>query len=604
MRRAFSGALAMRGIVLRPGTSAWTRQLYSTPVKQINCQRRFLSSNGWKLKWSYVCGVSDTPLLGTTLGSLLKQRAEQIPDREAMVFTGPRVRKTFSTLYEEANRLAAGLLALGLKPKDKVAIWGPNSAEWLLTMYAAAMAGIVLVTVNPYVKARELKFQLEKVRCKALIASDKFGDLDYHETLLQVIPDLSAETPGKLTSDRLPDLKTIVLMGSEKKNGTFRFDDVMDFGGSNEKCTIQSLQDKIQFDDVLNIIYTSGTTGSPKAATVSHHAAINNSYLAGLRMDYHKHRTRLCTPVPLDHIFALSLAAVMMVTHGATSVFPPAPFNAEATLRAVQDEKCTSLYGVPSMFIDMVNHRDCKKFDLSTLYTGIVGGSTIPEEILRRVVKDLNLKHITTAYGATETAPISFQSMIGDSVEQRATTVGIVHDHCEAKLVDESGSVVRVGETGEICVRGYCVTHGYWGDDDKTGEVITKDRWYHSGDVGILRADGYLQIVGRMTDLIIRGGENIYPKEVEEFIFLHPKVKAVQVVGVPHYRLGEQVCAFIILKDSVSASEAEIQDYCRKHIAKFKVPSIVKFVDSFPLNPVGKPVKYKMRELAIEMLKL
>ncbi|XP_025086706.1 acyl-CoA synthetase family member 2, mitochondrial-like, partial [Pomacea canaliculata] len=508
------------------------------------------------------------------------------------------------TIAHTGRSLAAGLLSLGLKRGDRVGIWGPNSREWVVTQYAAARAGFILVNLNPTYLKNELEYSLKKVGCKALISATGHKGLDYYETLYNLIPELAASHTGNIKSHLLPDLKILIMMGTEKYRGTFNFDNILEAASSAEVKAIYDIQDMIQFDEPVNIQFTSGTTGFPKGATLTHHNMINNAFNVGLRLDYHNRISRICCPVPLYHCIGMVLACLQIPCHGSTVVFPSKVYDAGITLKAMQDERCTSVYGVPTMFIDMLNHKDLKKLDLTSLYTGIMAGSPCPIEIMQRTIDEMNMSEVTVCYGSTETSPVTFQSLRSSSVEKRVSTVGCVSDHVEAKVVDENGAIVPAGVTGELCTRGYTTMLGYWKDEGKTAEVIKPDRWFYTGDLAVMDEEGFCSIVGRLKDMVIRGGENIYPTEIEQLLYHHPKVKDVQVIGVPDERLGEELCAWIQLKAGETLTETELRDFCKQRLARFKVPRYFLFVDEFPMTVSGKIQKFKMREKSMKLLKL
>ncbi|XP_076446786.1 medium-chain acyl-CoA ligase ACSF2, mitochondrial-like isoform X2 [Babylonia areolata] len=560
--------------------------------------------SGQKLTLSYTHGVSDQPLLGTTVGRLLQDRVDTHPDRDAAVFYKDGQRLSFQQLLALADQLAAALLSLGLEKGDRVGIWGPNSVEWVITQFATARAGLILVNINPMYLQHELEFALMKVGCKALVAAPSFKQVDYYHLLFDLIPEMAACPDGKIHSHRLPHLKLLIMMGKDKVRGAFRFDDLLVAAGPQEVRAIADLQDSLQFDDPINIQFTSGTTGSPKGVTLSHHNIVNNSYSVGRVLDYDNRETRICCPVPLYHCFGMVLASLQMVCHGATVVYPSAAFDPAVTLHTVQDERCTSLYGVPTMFIQMLSHKDMETVNFSSLYTGVMGGSPCPIEVMRRVIDKMGMKEGTVCYGSTETSPVTFQTRRDCSLEKRVSTVGQVHNHVEAKVVGENGEVLPVGVTGEVCTRGYTSMLGYWDDHERTAECLTQDRWFHTGDQGVMDEDGYCHIVGRLKDMIIRGGENVYPVEIEQMLYHHPKVMEVQVVGVPDERMGEEICAWIQVNQGETVTETEIKDFCKEKIARFKIPRYIKFVESFPMTVTGKIQKFKIREQAIKDLAL
>ncbi|XP_046554256.1 medium-chain acyl-CoA ligase ACSF2, mitochondrial-like [Haliotis rubra] len=557
-----------------------------------------------KLTLSYTHGASSTPLFGVTIGKRLQHQAEINPDKDAVVFIRENVRRTIAQLLDEADQLAAGLLQLGVRRGERVGIWGPNSLEWVVTQYATARAGIILVNINPQYREKELEYALNKVGCKALIAAPGYKDMDYYQLLYSIIPELATAHPGDIHSHILPQLKLLIMMGDDQYRGALKFSQVMEAGTSKDRAAILDLQNRLQFDDPVNVQFTSGTTSFPKGATLSHHNILNNSYLVGQRLDYHQRETRVCMPVPLYHCFGMVLGCLQIPSHGACCVFPSPSFEAEATLQAVQQERCTSLYGVPTMFIDMLNHPNFSRYDYSSLYTGIMAGSPCPAAVMTKVNQLLHMPEVTVCYGLTETSPVTMQSYRDSPTQKRVSTVGQCGAHTEAKVVDEAGEVVPVGTPGELCTRGYTTMLGYWNDPDKTAEAIKPDRWFFTGDIATIDEDGYCKIVGRTKDMIIRGGENIYPTEIEELLYKHPKVKDVQVIGVPDERLGEEVCAWVQLKDGQTVTDVEIKAYCKERLARFKVPRYVQFVTEYPLTVTGKVRKYKMREDAVKSLGL
>ncbi|CAH1777383.1 unnamed protein product, partial [Owenia fusiformis] len=564
----------------------------------------YRQTEGGELKWSYTQGSGTVPLLGVTVGELLEQRVEKHPDKLATIFSASRTRKTFQDLLTEADQLAAGLIALGVTKGDRVGIWAPNCWEWILAQYGTARAGIILVNINPAYQTMELEYVLKKVGLKVLITAEKFKTQDYYEMLFHINPELAYSPAGDLKSRSLPELKTVVMIGETKHRGTMTFAELMQAGTNKQLASVRDMQAKLQFDDPINIQFTSGTTGTPKGATLSHHNIVNNSYFVGMRLGYHQSSHRICAPVPLYHCFGMVLASLQCITHGATIVYPSPSFEPEAALQAVHDEKCTSLYGTPTMFIDMLNLHDFDIFNLESLSTGIMAGSPCPPEIMKQVVERLHMPDVTVCYGTTENSPVTFQSNITDPVEKRVGTIGTPAAHVEVKIIDEDGNVLPLGTPGELCTRGYATMLRYWNDHEKTEEVIMPDRWYRTGDIAIMEADGFARISGRMRDLIIRGGENIYPVEVENFLYSHPKVEDVQIIGVPDERLGEQVAAWIRLKEGQTATEDEIKEYCKGKISHFKIPNFVTFVEDYPLTVTGKVQKYIMREKAVKLYNL
>jgi fatty-acyl-CoA synthase len=555
------------------------------------------------LELSYVHGASDQPLIGKTIGQFFDDACAKWATRPALVVRHQNVRLSYAELREAVDRVAAGLLTLELNPGDRIGIWSPNNSEWVLTQFASAKAGLILVNINPAYRTAELEYALNKVGCKALILAERFKTSDYVGILRELAPELGHAQPGKLESARLPALRSVVLLGEGWHPGTFRFSEIMTRGGASETKRIAELAPLLQFDEPINIQFTSGTTGFPKGATLSHHNILNNGFFIGEAMRLTS-EDRLCIPVPLYHCFGMVLGNLAALTHGACMVFPGEGFDPLATLQAVAEERCTALHGVPTMFIAQLDHPEFSRFDLSSMRTGIMAGSPCPIEVMKRAVGNMHLSEITIAYGMTETSPVSFQSSTQDPLERRVSTVGRIQPHVEVKIVDLNGRIVPTGTPGELLTRGYCVMLGYWGDEERTREAIDAARWMHTGDLATIDAEGYCNIVGRIKDMVIRGGENVYPREIEEFLYRHPKIQDVQVIGVPDDRYGEEICAWVKLRPGVSATEEEIRAFCRDQIAHYKVPRYVKFVDEFPMTVTGKIQKFIMRERTIAELGL
>ncbi len=548
---------------------------------------------------SYVHGASATPLLGETVGAMLERIVTRWPERPALVARQQGIRWTYREFHDEVERVAAGLLSLGLEPGDRVGIWAPNRAEWVVAQFAAPKAGLILVNINPAYRSHELAYSLNKVACRALILPRAFKTSRYLEILGGLAPELATSVPGGLRAAALPDLRHVILLDDEAAPGTRRWADIA--ADAQARAKLAAIASELSFDDAVNIQFTSGTTGAPKGATLTHHNIVNNGFFIGEAMRLTE-EDRLCIPVPFYHCFGMVLGNLACVTHGACMVIPGEGFDALTTLETVAEERCTGLHGVPTMFIAELEHPRFREFDLTSLRTGIMAGSPCPIEIMRRVVRDMHMSEVTIAYGMTETSPVSFQTVAEDPLELRVSTVGRVHPHVEVKIVDEAGRVVLRGSTGELLTRGYSVMRGYWADEANTRAALDEARWMHTGDLATLDEDGYCSIVGRLKDMIIRGGENIYPREIEEFLYGHPDIQDVQVFGVPDQRLGEQVCAWIRLREGTAVSAAAIQDYCRRHLAYFKVPHYVRFVDAFPMTVTGKVQKYLMRESMIAEL--
>ncbi|PCE31087.1 AMP-binding protein [Burkholderia ubonensis] len=552
---------------------------------------------------SYVRGATDVPLSEATIGQFLRDTAERFPDRPAVVFREQNVRWSWREFADEVDVLATGLGALGIARGDRVGIWSPNRSEWLLTQFATARIGAILVNLNPAYRLAELEYALNKVGCKAVITAERFKSSGYVEMLQAIAPELASATPGDLHAVRVPSLRTIVSMSEVAPAGMFRFADVMARGREAlDRAALDALGAALASIDPINIQFTSGTTGSPKGATLSHRNVVNNARSIAQAMRFTE-QDALCIPVPLYHCFGMVLAVLACVSTGAAMVFPGEAFDPAATLAAVSDERCTALHGVPTMFIAELDHPDFAKYDLSSLRTGIMAGSPCPIETMKRVVSQMHLSEITIAYGMTETSPVSFQSSTDDPLEMRTTTVGRIQPHLEVKIVDPSGGIVPVGATGELCTKGYSVMRGYWDDDEKTRDVLI-DGWMHTGDLATLDADGYCNIVGRLKDMLIRGGENIYPREIEEFLFRHPKIQSAQVFGVPDAKYGEEVCAWIVLRAGEQLTEDDVRAFCQGQIAHYKIPRYIRFVDELPMTVTGKVQKFVMRQRMIDELKL
>ncbi len=553
---------------------------------------------------SYVQGLSATPRLGLTIGAALAQAARDHAERDALVSCSQNLRLSYAAFDARVDACAAGLLALGLEPGDRIGIWSPNNAEWAILQFASARVGIILVTINPAYRTAELAFVLNKVQCKALVLARSFKTSDYVAMLLDLAPELRQAAPGALDAAGLPHLKLCIAIGAEAAPpGMIRFDAIDDAATPASCAQRDALAATRQFDEAINIQFTSGTTGAPKGATLSHHNILNNGYFVGAGCGLQA-GDRICIPVPLYHCFGMVMGNLAAITHGATMVYPAEGFDPRATLAAVAAERCTHLYGVPTMFIAELDHPDFASFDLSSLRGGIMAGTTCPIEVMNRVISRMNMAELTICYGMTETSPVSFQSAPDDPTELRVATVGRIHPHLEVKLIDTEGQIVPVGTRGEICTRGYSVMLGYWGEPEKTREAIDDAGWMHTGDLGVLDAEGYCTIVGRSKDIVIRGGENIYPREVEEFLFRHPKIAAASVFAVPDPKYGEVPCAWVQPAPGERLTDAEVRQFCEGQIAHYKIPRYIRVVDTFPMTVTGKIQKFIMRETMINELGL
>lgn len=554
-----------------------------------------------KLTQSYMTGEGSGQLLYETIGSVFDRVAADHPDTTALVVCHQGIRWSYQELKEQVDRLATGLLALGIEPGDRIGIWGPNSYEWIMTQFATAKIGAILVNVNPAYRLFELEFVLNKVGCKAIIAAEKFKSSEYLNMLNSLAPELSSCEPGYLRTVKIPQLEIVIRMGQSSSPGMFNFSEVCNLGSRHDQKRLQQLATELGPDDAINIQFTSGTTGNPKGATLTHCNILNNGYYAATSMRLTPD-DRLCMPVPLYHCFGMVLGVLACLTSGATIVLPNPVYDPVTTLQAVAAEKCTALHGVPTMFVTELDHPDFATFDMSSLRTGIIAGAPCPEELMKRIISDMHMDNVLIGYGQTELSPVNHMTLPEDSLENRTQTVGRPIPYIEVKIVDENNRVLPVGEQGEICTRGYSVMKGYWDDDEKTAETIV-DGWLHSGDLGTMNEHGYVRITGRIKDMIIRGGENIYPREIEEFLFTNPKITEVQVFGVEDPKMGEEVCAWIQLKDGATASEDEIRNFCKGQISHYKVPRYVRFVDEFPMTVTGKIRKIEMRAIMAEELK-
>ncbi|HHT18179.1 MAG: AMP-binding protein [Euryarchaeota archaeon] len=537
-----------------------------------------------------------------TIGDFLEKMVEKDPDQEFMVFPDRDLRFTYKEFDERVNLLAKGLLEIGIKKGDHVGIWAKNVPDWLTFMFATSKIGVVLVTVNTAYKSHELDYVLKQSDMKALAIIDGFRDVDYIQTLYELVPELKTQERGKLDSKEFPFLDSVIYVGPEKHRGMFNTNELLLLGKHGNEEKFQSIKSSINSEDVVNMQYTSGTTGFPKGVMLTHRNILNNGYYIGERQKFTE-KDRLCICVPLFHCFGIVLAVMAAFSHGATMVMVEL-FDPLMVLAAVQKERCTALYGVPTMFIAEYSHPMFEMFDLSSLRTGIMAGSTPPIEAMKKVVNDMNMTEITSVYGLTEGSPGFTQTSVDDPLIKRVETVGKPLPDCEVKIVDpETGETLGPNQTGEICCKGYNVMKGYYKMPEKTREVIDEDGWLHSGDLATLDEDGYYSIVGRIKDMIIRGGENIYPREIEEFLYTMPGVLDVQVVGIPDEKYGEIVGAFIILEEGAELTEEDVRDYAVTKIARFKVPKHVFFVDEFPLTASGKIQKFILREQAEELLK-
>ncbi len=556
-----------------------------------------------ELTTSYSRGATDRPLIEQTIGAFFDEMVGKFPEKEAVVSCHQNIRCTYVELQREVNRMASALLRIGLEPGDRIGIWSHNNAEWLVTQLATAKAGVILVNINPAYRVSELEYALNKVECKALIAMPSFKTTSYLEMIRSLAPEVDSATPGRLESAKLPSLKTVIQIGRDTVPGFLRFSDLLAMGEPDDQG-VGAISTRLRNTDPINIQFTSGTTGFPKGATLTHRNVLNNGFFIGEAMNLSED-DRLCIPVPLYHCFGMVVGNLAALTHGATIVYPNDAFEPVSVLQSVQNERCTALHGVPTMFIAELDHPRFKDFDLSTLRTGVMAGSPCPIEVMKRVVSEMHMSEVTIAYGMTETSPASCQSTTDTPLEKRVSTIGKVLPHLELKIINpDSGEILPVGDVGELCTRGYSVMDGYWGDAAKTAEAIDGEGWMHTGDLAVMDEDGYVNIAGRIKDMVIRGGENIYPREIEEFLYRHPAIQDVQVVGVPDRKYGEELCAWIVLRDGAALNEEEVRAFCQGQIAHFKIPRYIRFVESFPMTVTGKIQKFVMREMMKEELNL
>lgn len=557
---------------------------------------------------SHVKGDRSIPLISKPIGAFFDEQVDLYGDKEALRVVHQDIRWSWNDLQRQVDAFSQGLLDLGFEKGDRLGIWLPNTAEWVVAEFATAKTGIILVNVNPAYRVYELEHSLNLVGCKGLIVTDKLKSSNYFELLHELLPELEHSAAGELNSTKVPTLKHLIQITDQHVKGMRRYVDVLSEKASSPdtRQNLKSLAQAQHVDDAINIQFTSGTTGLPKGATLTHLNILNNGFFAGERMGLTPDDT-LCVPVPLYHCFGLVLGNLAAFTHGAKVVYPSPSYDPLKVLEAVQEEKCTGLHGVPTMFISELEHPRFKEFDLSSLRTGIMAGSPCPIEVMKRVVNEMHMKDVTITYGMTETSPGSFQTEGNSPLEKRVETVGRVHPHTECKIVDTEGRTVPVGHVGELCTKGYLVMKGYWNNPKKTEESIDAGGWMHTGDLAVFDEDGFCKIVGRSKDVIIRGGENVYPREIEEFLYTHPAIEDVQVIGVPNRKYGEKVCAWIKKKDNTKARAVTAEDihaFCKDKIAHYKIPEYVVFKEEFPMTVTGKYMKHKMREQTIAELHL
>lgn len=551
---------------------------------------------------SYVHGACDEPLLGETIGERFDRAVRQWPTRDVLVVPHQDVRWTYRELADKVDAFAAGLIALGLRPGDRVGIWSPNNSEWTVTQFATAKLGLILVTINPAYRVTEAEYALNKVGCKALVLATSHKTSNYIAMLNELAPELPKSLPGDLKAPRLPELKIVVQIGGSAP-GTFAFEDIYAIAGEKERQERNAVAATLNFDDPINIQFTSGTTGSPKGATLTHHNILNNAYFTGKAISLTP-QDRICVPVPLYHCFGMVTSNLVCILHGASVIYSGESFDPLLVLQTVERERCTVLYGVPTMFIAELEHPEFDRFDLNSLRTGIIAGSPCPIDVMRRLVDRMHLREITIGYGMTETSPLSCQGLPDDTIEQRVGSVGRAHPHVEIMIADRNGRAVPRGVAGELLVRGYSVMKGYWADPEKTAETIDAAGWLHTGDLGTIDRDGYCNIVGRLKDMVIRGGENIYPREIEDVLYAWDEIEAAQAFGVPDVKFGEQLCVWIRPRKGSDLTADDVRNYCKPRLAHFKIPHYVRFVTDFPMTVTGKVRKFEMREAMCKELNL
>ncbi|EPJ8757816.1 TPA: AMP-binding protein [Pseudomonas putida] len=547
---------------------------------------------------SYTRGRQDQALLTQTIGQAFDATVARCADAEALVSRHQGLRYSWRELAEQVEVHARALMALGVNTGERVGIWSPNCAQWCILQLASAKVGAILVNINPAYRVGELEYVLRQSGCRWLVCADAFKTSDYHAMVQELVPELACASPGKLVSERLPDLRGVISLAANPPAGFLRWHALAEKAGQTTLEAFTARQQGLQFDQPVNIQYTSGTTGAPKGATLSHYNILNNGFMVGESLGLTA-CDRMVIPVPLYHCFGMVMANLGCITHGSTMIYPNDAFDAELTLRAVAEERASILYGVPTMFIAMLDHPSRAQMDLSTLRSGIMAGATCPIEVMRRVIDQMHMAEVQIAYGMTETSPVSLQTGPDDDLELRVTTVGRTQPQLENKLVDADGCIVVRGEIGELCTRGYSVMLGYWDNPQATADAIDPAGWMHSGDLAVMDEQGYVRIVGRNKDMIIRGGENIYPRELEEFFYTHPAVADAQVIGIPCSRYGEEIVAWIKLHPGHSATVEELQAWCKARIAHFKVPRHIRFVDEYPMTVTGKVQKFRMREISV-----
>ena len=564
-------------------------------------QTKNTQSNALPLSHSYYKGCTDSPLIDKTIGQYLDDIVDNYPEHPAIVVHHQQIRLTYKQYQHQINQLAMGLLAIGVKPGDRVGIWSPNNIEWCLTQFATAKIGAIMVCINPAYRPNELKYALNSVECSTLITASEFKASNYISMLNELATELSNSEPGELNLSALPHLKNIIRIGNEQAPGMFSFNDIMQRATDAHKLELDAIAATLHCDQDINIQFTSGTTGNPKGATLSHKNILNNGFLMAQAMKL-THMDKLCIPVPLYHCFGMVLGNLVCISKGATAVFPGDSFDPKTTLEVVEKERCTGLHGVPTMFIAELELKEFANYDLSSLRTGVMAGSTCPEQVMRKVHTLMHMTEVVIGYGQTECSPINNVTETDSPLEKQVTTVGRALAHTEVKIIDELGDVQKVGIPGEVCSRGAGIMRCYWNDEEKTNATIDKEGWLHSGDLGVMDKDGFVAIVGRIKDMIIRGGENIYPREIEEVLYTYPGIQDAAIFGISDEKYGEEVCAWIQPKDDAVLDENAIREFLKDKLAYFKVPKYIRFVEEYPMTVTGKLQKFKMREQMQELL--
>jgi len=553
---------------------------------------------------SYICGTSAVPLLGMTISEMVDSIAEKYPDTDAVVSMHQNIRWTYKEFADQINLVARALMGLGVEKGDRVGIWAMNYAEWVVVQFATSKIGAIMVNINPSYRTYELEYVLKQAEISTLIVQGRFKTSDYVGMFFEACPEAYECKPGKISTEKFPFLKRAVFMGEIPYNGMYTWSDFLAKADAITMADVTERGEGLSFDDPINIQYTSGTTGFPKGVVLTHHNVLNNGFIIGEGMKFTE-KDRLCIPVPFYHCFGMVLSNLACVTHGTTMVLPAPTFDAEAVLQTVEKEHCTALHGVPTMFIAELTHPNFAKYDLRSLRTGIMAGSPCPIEVMKAVNTKMHMSEIVIVYGQTETSPGVTMTTTEDPVDRRVSTIGRAFPHTELKIIDpKTGKIVPTGEIGEICARGYCVMKCYYNNPSATHATLDKDRWNHTGDLATMDEEGYFKIVGRLKDMVIRGGENIYPREIEEFLHHHEKIADVYVVGVPDIKYGEELCAWVKMKPGQTMTDQDVKDFCKGKIAHYKIPRYIMFVNDFPINISGKIMKFKMREESIKVLGL